>query len=183
MWIASHYCMARQIHNYIKEKYQLDLRLDLLQYGSVKPDLHWRYMNIPHYYEDGLVYMLEEVGQLLKDKKYRDIKEFSDKLGVILHFTADFFCYAHNQKELKETMWPHFSYELKLHQAFIQYEQFQNVRPLNCVDACTLIKSLRQKYLLSKPSLGNDLYFIYMASLSIANLMVEAVILPSVRVA
>ncbi|KAF0208634.1 MAG: hypothetical protein FD167_5456 [bacterium] len=183
MWIRTHYYMAKLIHNYIKEKYQLDLRLDLLQYGSVKPDLHWRYINIPHYYEEGYGYWLEEVRELLVDKKYRDIKEFSEKLGIILHFTADFFCYAHNNKEMKETMWPHLKYELQFHQIFIHYEQFHNTPHLKCEDINSLIKILRQKYLFSKPNMEKDIRYIYSAALSITDLMVAAVLLPSVQAA
>lgn len=178
MWIRTHSYMAKCIYNYIKERYQLNLRLDILEYGSVKPDLHWKYNNISHYYDDGYGFWLEEVGQLLKNSKYRSIKEFSDKLGVILHFTADFFCYAHNTKELKENTWAHLVYEMRLNKAFLHFEPFQNLHLLNCDDPYSVINRYRHDYLFSNPSLENDICFIYSASLSIADLMVNEVLLP-----
>ena len=183
MWITSHRYLAKKIHYHIKEKYGLDLRLDLLQYGSIKPDVHWHYMKNSHYYDEGYVYWLKEIGQLLKDPKYQDIKEFSQKLGIVLHFTADFHTFAHHDKDLQKNMSKHLLYELKLHQALLHYDFRVDDYHNCCGNAHSLMKKLGQEYNIAEPSLENDIRFIYTATLSITDLMVEAVLLPSVQAA
>jgi len=183
MWIMSHRYLAKKIHYYIKEKYGLDLRLDLLQYGSIKPDVHWHYIKISHYYDEGYVYCLEEIGQLLKDSKYQDIKKFSQKLGIVLHFIADFHTFAHNEKDLQKNMSKHLLYEFKLHQALLHYDFRVDDYHICCGSVHSLMKRLVQEYIKAEPSLENDMRFIYTATLSITDLMVEAVLLPSVQAA
>lgn len=183
MWIQTHYYLAKQIHSYIKEKYSLDLRLDLLQYGSIKPDIHWSYRDIAHYYQEGHSYWLEEVGQLLKDPKYQNIKDFSQKLGIVLHFTADFFTFAHNNEELEKNMLKHLAYELKLHQAFIHNNRDLGNQRINYGNAYSLIKNLRQNYLTGEASFEKDTRYIYTACFLLTDLMLEAVLLPAVQAA
>lgn len=184
MWIQTHYYMAKQIHSYIKGKYSLDLRLDLLQYGSIKPDIHWSYKDIEHYYQEGYSYWLEEVEQLVEDPKYQDIKEFSQKLGIVLHFTADFFTFAHNNEEMKKNMVKHLIYELKLHRVFINNTCRPDDFHLNYSgNAYSLIKSLRQNYIAEEPSFEKDVRYIYIACALITDLMVQAVLLPAVQAA
>lgn len=181
MWIRTHYFMARSIHEYIKEKYNVTLQLDRLQYGSVKPDLQRRYREKPHYYECCYSYWLDEVTQLLSDHKKRSVRNFSDKLGVILHFTADFFCSAHNLQGLKENLWDHMRYEMKLDQAFRQFEPFRRIQRLSCDDPYDVIERYRQSYLASPPSLERDIHYIYAASMSISDLLTAQVLLPTVK--
>lgn len=182
MWIQTHSYMASQIHKYIKEKYQLELCFDILQHSSIKPDLHWKYLNISHYYEEGYDFWLEEVEQLLKNCKYQSIDDFSDKLGVILHFTADFFCSAHNDQKLKRNMWQHLLYEIKLHLAFMKYKKFQNFCLLSSEDASSILYRLRNKYFSSNPDIENDIFYIYSASLSISDFIIKSMLIPTAKV-
>jgi hypothetical protein len=183
MWIHTHYYIAKQIHNYVKEKYQLELQLGMLQYGSVLPDLNWNMKNVSHYYDEGYSYWLEEVGQLLKNKKYREIKEFSQKLGIVLHFTADFFTFAHNDEKLKTNMLKHFNYEIKFHHDFIHSSPDITNQKNYYGNAYSLMKQLRQKYLYLQPNIEKDIYFIYTASFLLTDLMVEAILLPAIKAA
>ncbi len=178
MWIRTHYFMAKSIHSYIKEKYKVSLQLDQLQYGSIKPDLLPKYWEGSHYYESCSGTWLAEVAQLLGEQKKRSIRNFSDKLGVILHFTADFFCSAHNLPNLRENMWEHLLYELKLDVAFRHFESFRGIQCLNYDDPYDLLTCCRQDYLSGQPSLERDIHYIYAVSLSITDLLVTQALLP-----
>ncbi|UWG98560.1 zinc dependent phospholipase C family protein [Dehalobacter sp. DCM] len=181
MWITSHRYLAKKIYHYIRDKYGFDLRLDLLQYGSIIPDIQWRYMKNNHYYEIGYVDWLQEIGQLFKDHRYKDIGQFSQKLGIILHYTADYHTYAHINEELKKNKRKHLLYELKLHQALLQYDYRVDENQYRCGNVHSLMQKLGHEYSLTKPSLENDIQFIYTASIAITNLIVEAVLVPAVN--
>lgn len=182
MLIQTHYHLANLIYEHIEKKYKLSLRQDMLQYGSIKPDIVWKYANMPHFYDEGYSFYLTEIEQLAKGHKYRNIKDFSIKLGVILHFTADFFCFAHNHEEFKYSLWCHLNYERKLHQAFLNQVQI-NEQLLVIKNPLSVVASYRKRYLETKPSLEKDVEFIYTTCLKISEILLEDILLPIVQVA
>lgn len=182
MWIQTHHHLANLVYRHVKENYELELKLDMLQYGSIKPDLHWEYHHVSHYYEEGYSLFMDELSELVTDEKYGNVKDFSLKLGVILHFVADFFCYAHNNKVYKRNLWSHLNYELKLHHYFLQYEpDCRKVISRN--NLFSLVMNLRKRYLECKPGVETDARYIWQASIEITDVLLKTVLLPAVKAA
>lgn len=184
MLVQTHYHMARQVHRYIREKYGLDLCLDLLEYGSIKPDfMVLRFPAPSHYYETGCDAWLREIRQLQQNERYGGIKAFSHKLGVVLHFAADFFCGAHNYPEIRKSLWAHINYERRLDQELSRYIDFPGTCQLRSNDINIVLEKLRQEYLASGPGLDKDVYYIYTVLFSLAEQLVEYILFRAVRAA
>lgn len=182
MWIQTHHYLAGIVHKYIEERYGVNIKLDMLQYGSVKPDFFWEYVKIPHYYPDSLPFFTEELKNIIIDKKFNNLREFSIKLGVLLHFTADYLCYAHNNEHYKSNLWSHFNYEINLHHCFHHYK-CKGISIPAYKSPHAMIAALRNKYLETEPSMEKDVEYITAASLRLAEMLIEAVLLPAVSVA
>lgn len=180
MLIQTHHHLATLVYQHVKGKYHLELSNDKLHFGSIIPDLNWKYLHIPHFFEGGFIHYRTEVRELLEDQKYLDIKEFSKKLGIILHFTADFFCNAHNDEEYKNNILSHLNYEMKLHNCFLEHERrgFYLNKYKNSV---LMFMNLRKKYLELPASLEKDVEFIYKSCLELTDFLLETVLIPAVR--
>lgn len=182
MWIQTHYYLAGIVHEHIKEKYGIELKLDSLQYGSVKPDFFWENIKVQHYYEDSAAFFKEEAAKIRQDKRYHRLREFSGQLGVLLHFTADYLCFAHNEEHLKTALWSHFNYEIALHQCFLNYTPGGIAIPqINSPEK--FLAAIRKKYQETPHSMEKDVEYITAAALRLADTLTEAVILPAVQVA
>jgi len=178
--------VAKQIHAYVKRQYRLVLNPEMLEYGSVKPDIHWQYAVISHNYDQGYARWLGEVQNILTEYKYRDINNFSQELGIILHFAADFFTLAHNHRELKQNMWKHLNYELKLHHVLVQGHFQPAGRGPGLAGEKLLppmVDLLRQRYMTAAPGFESDISYIYAACVLVTDLLVEAVLLSSSQAA
>lgn len=180
MLIQTHHHMAALVYQHVKEKYNLELSKEKLHLGSIIPDLNWRYLHIPHFFEGGFLNYRNEVKELLEDKKHLEIKEFSKKLGIILHFTADFFCHAHNDEEYKNNILSHINYEMKLHSCFMEYER-KGFYLDKYKNSALLFMNLRKKYLELPPSLMKDVEFIYKSGIELTDFFLETLILPVIR--
>ncbi|MFZ5967996.1 MAG: zinc dependent phospholipase C family protein [Bacillota bacterium] len=120
--IQSHKIIAEHIYENVRDHLNINLDKRFLIYGSIKPDIVPRLFKIPHYHEDSIHFIEDEIYKLasapfIYDKEY--IKHFSIQLGVITHFIADYFCLAHNDKEIyRDNIWAHLKYESTLHGHF-----------------------------------------------------------------
>lgn len=116
MVIFDHMGIARTIAQTVEQNFSLKLDTRAFIYGSIKPDLSSAYSTILHYKEDSFDYVMQEIRELMND--FLDGQEvcpraFSEKLGVVTHYLADYFCYVHNS-HFKGSMFTHLVYELKL---------------------------------------------------------------------
>lgn len=183
MLILTHYHFARIIHKHVQKKYGLDLNLEMLQYGSIQPDLFWEYVNTPHFYQHSHLVFNEELTQLMNEHKFSTVGDFSRRLGVVLHFTADYLCYAHNYDEKKLPVLTHVNYEINLHKCFNRYKG-KGIHVAAYKNPDVLIKVMRSTYLeKNEPNVEKDVDFITAASLRLTDMLVEAVLLPMSGVA
>lgn len=183
MLINTHYNFARNIHKYVQKKYGLSLSLEMLQYGSIQPDLFWEYVNVPHFYQHSHQVFAEELTQLMNGNQHRSLRDFSRRLGVVLHFTADYLCYAHNYDEKKLPPLVHVNYEINLHKCFNRYKTPGIALPAY-QNPHVLIKAMRGNYLeKNEPNVKKDVEFITAASMRLTDMFVESVLLPRAGVA
>ena len=83
--------------------------------GNVKPDIKKEYRRFSHYYRDNSVVVFKWL-DLLLNKDY-GIEEFSEKIGILLHFFCDYTCIYHANDFIHEahSIRQHLQYEGKLH--------------------------------------------------------------------
>lgn len=178
MLIQTHHYLATLVYQYMEEKYDITLKHNVLHYGSIVPDLIGKYARVPHYYDLSDSFYKEELEQMLEDKKYRDNTKFSYKLGVLLHFTADFFCLAHNDKVYRESIWQHLNYEMSLHQEFLSTDKKELFKYKTESQLMSLSKR-HDEYLQVEKGLATDVEYIWSASINIADFLISKIILPA----
>jgi len=100
VFVTTHRRIGKLVHSYLKNHLKIELDPRALKYGCMKPDLPFSKIHFPHYKVDSFQDICEMINQLsisrdtFQNKK--SLSVFSQNLGIILHYIADFFCEAHN---------------------------------------------------------------------------------------
>lgn len=83
--------------------------------GNMKPDLVKKYKQMSHYYSDNKEGVLKIFEALMQEPLTK--KEFSDLLGVFMHFLCDYTCIYHANDYIYEahSLRLHMQYEIKFH--------------------------------------------------------------------
>ena len=120
MHTITHLSMSLAIRKLVEK--HLPIKLDKVGFmlGNIKPDFAPRLVKIPHYRDDAIHFVKSEIKALLNYQIIEHTKctrYFSQRLGVILHYLSDFFCYAHS-KNFKGNMFNHYLYEIGLSNYF-----------------------------------------------------------------
>ncbi len=97
---------------------ELSVRLDRAGfiYGSIKPDISPALVKILHFKEFSYEFVKQEITELMQyrfDESTKCTRKFSERLGVVIHYLADYFCYAHST-HFKGNMFSHLTYEMML---------------------------------------------------------------------
>lgn len=117
MNIQSHVMLASMMKKYVRETYGLELRSDMLHYGSVRPDMTPPgEKKAPHTFEDSISVFLAHSDALVRRSDFvrPPLYVLSFRLGLMLHYAADYFTYAHHDKALFHQTKAHFLYENEL---------------------------------------------------------------------
>ncbi|MBQ4163809.1 MAG: zinc dependent phospholipase C family protein [Turicibacter sp.] len=106
-------------------------------YGNIKPDISKKYLQMSHYHRDNEEIIFKMLNQLLTTQA--SIREFSENLGVLIHFFCDYTCIYHANDYLYEnhSIAKHLKYELMLHRyAVKKLEKLKTVEtiPFESVD-------------------------------------------------
>lgn len=119
----SHVMMGKLLYEQVKERYGIYLHRDRFILGNVLPDFRVSFLTRPHYLEHNISFLRKEISKLFKDKKQSAFygKHYSKRLGVLCHYYADFFCYAHC-KGFPDDLSVHVKYESNLHRYFQNHE-------------------------------------------------------------
>ncbi|MCX7950846.1 MAG: zinc dependent phospholipase C family protein [Clostridiales bacterium] len=119
MLSSTHRLIGASIISNLKENFNINIYEQHFLNGCVKPDYSIPLFFIPHYKEKSFDYIMQMVKDLTLFNFYqeKDLKLFYTNLGVITHFLCDYFCYAHNNKDL-DPIFLHLKYEKQLHTVF-----------------------------------------------------------------
>lgn len=106
-------------------------------YGNVKPDISKKYLQMSHYHRDNEEIIFKMLNDLLTSQA--SIREFSESLGVLIHFFCDYTCIYHANDYLYEnhSIAKHLRYELMLHRYTVKkLEKLKTVEtiPFESVD-------------------------------------------------
>ena len=115
MIIQTHRLVGKYIYQQLSQENKKKLHYRKFVWGNIKPDIKAQYKAISHYHpanEQFVFSLLEQVvdPQLL-------LAEFSDLLGVLVHFLCDYTCIYHNNMTINErdSIRQHMQYEFLLH--------------------------------------------------------------------
>lgn len=130
----THKIIAEKIYENVQKKYNLNLDLDKLKWGSVAPDYLPYYKLHRHYYDESIEFIVSEIISLIYISRYVNLYEmkpvfkkyFSKKLGIISHYLCDFTCWPHaNRITFTTNMRQHIKYENDLN-GFAKKFKFNN---------------------------------------------------------
>jgi len=114
----THLYLGEILHQVICEKWDIPISKKHFLYGCIKPDMTSLILRHPHFYKISHKYIMKKIIKLSKKSlsMKKKNKKFSEDLGVVLHYIADFFTSAHNRKPNK--LMEHIVFEEKLCIAF-----------------------------------------------------------------
>lgn len=177
MLSETHKLIANAVYNMLSSKLNTKMDYGSLLYGSIAPDLFPSMMFLPHTIEGSTRIVNDTVNNLcsmkMPDNK-KDMKKYSFKLGLVVHFVSDYFCKAHNEKRY-ENLLIHYFYERKLKRFFEKrtslikqmtsfngsvFDKEENIMDYLC--------QLHKEYNSSKRSMTNDFKYSIDASISMA---------------
>lgn len=198
----THKIVAKIVRDRIKEKYNVNLNLDKMLWGSIAPDVLPYYKTKRHYFDESGDYIAREISKLIYFSRYSYsegnesklfINYMSKKLGIIMHYLCDFVCYPHAYRmTFIENLRKHVKYEQDLalyarENKFLE-ESFRDV--ITCEDInffensdiklekkvkAYLIKVI-EEYKDSNHSFDNDLNFALNLSTNISILVIESIL-------
>lgn len=174
MLIQSHLFLSSKIKDTVNSKMDSNLKGSVFSFGSILPDIHPDKRNLPHEFNASFPYLMDKIEEF-NEVARSDYELASKDLGIITHFLADYFCLAHNNKNM--SIWKHLAYENRLHKALTSWDIKQNESsriPLG--DLEDWIKEKHELYLVSNPSIVTDVLFIQEVCMSISNSLITATV-------
>ena len=167
----THTLLAKKIYDFF-EKRNVNLSKFWLTIGSVKPD--FTNDDINHYKDESITLFYEKFSELKNIDPEKNMQKFSLKLGEIFHYTADFFCHAHNNQKMEDNYLYHFKYEWQLNN--FAYKSKNKIFNLNQLDPYIYQLTLKElmnykheEYLNKKTSFKNDLFYSFQFSVFLTN--------------
>lgn len=113
MIVDTHLLLSNILYKYIAKNLNFKLDRVAFAYGNIKPDFIYKEINCPHTLIESLYCVNKYSDKLMKDDI--SIRKFSINLGVICHFTCDYFCLYHRDGNEKKGIFEHLFYESILH--------------------------------------------------------------------
>ena len=198
----THKIVAKIVHDRVKEKYNVNLNLEKMLWGSIAPDVLPYYKMKRHYFDESGDFIAREISKLIYFSRYSYsegnesklfINYMSKKLGIIMHYLCDFVCYPHAYRmTFIENLRKHVKYEQDLalyarENKFLE-ESFRDV--ISCEDInffensdIKLEKKVKaylinviEEYKNSNHSFDNDLNFALNLSTNISILVIESIL-------
>ncbi|WP_394274040.1 zinc dependent phospholipase C family protein [Peptoniphilus lacydonensis] len=198
----THKIVAKIVHDRIKEKYEINLNLEKMLWGSIAPDVLPYYKTKRHYFDESGDYIAREISKLIYFSRYSYsegnesklfINYISKKLGIIMHYLCDFVCYPHAYRmTFVDNFRKHVKYEQDLaiyarenkylEEHFIDTIKSENINFFANIDLKLELKiknylvEVIKEYKSSNHSFDNDLNFALNLSTNISLLVIESIL-------
>jgi len=178
MIIPTHRLVGRFVYLMLSDESKDKLVYRKFVWGNIKPDLKSEYKRVSHYYPANEEYVFELFEHVLNSKLSK--KDYSEMLGVLIHFLCDYTCIYHNNMTINEanSMRQHMQYELLLH----FYTQFKirkhqpEIIEFSCVEDVKyhIWKVIKRANLDGMiPDMKEDFYAMMQMSASVVNFMLK----------
>ena len=181
----THIIIAREIHQDVEKNLNIKLDKAQLIFGSVKPDIYSGLPKLKHFKPQSFDVICNEILKIssssLADNRAH-LAYISQKIGVITHYVADYFCIPNNdRKTYKDHFWDHLKYERTLHKSFKDSAsgKKQSVNLLHGVDFTEIeqikryLDDLHDRYQSKGESIQNDIDSSFFAVKAVASMMVQ----------
>ncbi len=181
----THVIIAREIYQDVEKNLNIQLDKTQLIFGSIKPDIYSGLPKLKHFKPQSFDVICNEI-QRISNSSFADNRAYlaaiSQKIGVITHYVADYFCIPHNDRiTYKHHFWDHLKYERTLHKSFkdIASRKKQSVNLLQGVDFTEIeqvkryLDDLHHRYEFKGESMQNDINSSLFAVKAIASMMVQ----------
>ncbi len=198
----THKIVAKIVHDRIKEKYEINLNLEKMLWGSIAPDVLPYYKTKRHYFDESGDYIAREISKLIYFSRYSYsegnesklfINYISKKLGIIMHYLCDFVCYPHAYRmTFVDNFRKHVKYEQDLaiyarenkylEEHFIDTIKSENINFFANIGQKLELKiknylvEVIKEYKSSNHSFDNDLNFALNLSTNISLLVIESIL-------
>lgn len=133
----THRVVGQFLYQQLSPSNQRFIQRQRFVYGNIKPDISKKYLQMSHYHRDNEEIIFKMLNDLLTTQA--SIREFSENLGVLIHFFCDYTCIYHANDYLYEnhSIAKHLRYELMLHRYTVKkLEKLKTVEtiPFESVD-------------------------------------------------
>ncbi len=153
MNLLTHLRMSIKLKRLVASTFQVKIDTVAFMLGSIKPDISHRFSNVPHKKKDADKYIYRRIRNILDTDLYKRKKspvEFSEDLGIIMHYITDFFCFAHSER-FKGGIIKHLLYEFKMMFSKSYSKKIRSFdtglkASMNAVDICKYIDNLHERY-------------------------------------
>lgn len=185
---SSHLRLAGLLYAYTKENLGINLQIGSFIWGNLLPDYDLFFFMRPHFPQKNIShrYIRKRIQALIGSKQEPASigKKYSRQLGIICHYYADFFCFAHNEN-FSGGLTKHMKYEQELDQYFQENYFYINqtgrtdappeaTSEINSNNVHREFDQLYRRYLQSPPSYYHDLSYCILACLQAITLITAA---------
>lgn len=105
----NHKFIAQKIYDVLKNN-DIELRRKFFILGNLAPDITYSFLFRRHQFNTSCHYLNKKIQSLCKGALSPQSRLFSYRLGVVMHYVCDYFCYAHSSA-FKGTLRDHIRYE------------------------------------------------------------------------
>jgi len=171
----SHIMVGELLYEHMKTVQGIHLEKDSFIRGNVIPDFSYYAIAHPHFMKLSLGYIQSEIAALSETYIESALigSDYSLRLGIICHYYADYFCYAHSSG-YKQAVVNHLKYEHLLYEYFrdnyalIAQTEFSFSCGIkrNADEISEEMLALHAEYSSTKPSYDADLKYAIKASVS-----------------
>ncbi len=159
MTYQTHAYLATELFPVLCETWNVTLSKKRLIKGSVKPDRSSLFVRHPHFWRYSRGFVIRKIHKLIRYRlnPEKKNKKFSEDLGIVLHYVADFFTAAHNMKPNKLKV--HLAFEDELHDLFLKTVTAESLRTtlrlirgdtspdsLSAIDPEKVLRDLHKRY-------------------------------------
>lgn len=181
MMMKTHIILSKSIYENLDEDNKFLLDENNFIYGNVKPDLISKYKLEKHYLDESYDMIKEKIQFMINlslsdlEKMY-SVKSFSQEIGVICHFLADFFCVAHSERwEFKHSMKIHIIYEKNLTKVAKDFD-LKNERVETYDDFDVMFEKLYSEYKSNGNFETNDLVYSSVICNTVTNYILDNIL-------
>lgn len=179
--MKTHIIISKSLLDNIDDNKQFFLNNKSFIYGNIKPDIFSKYKLQKHYLDESYDMVrskIEYLSNLDLDtlEKYYTKNEFSQEMGVVCHFLADFFCVAHSERwEFKRSLKIHVKYENGLTKVAKDYN-LKNDRRQYVDDVDSFFEKLYREYKNNGNFEENDLKYAAYICNTVTNYVLERIL-------
>ena len=181
MMMKTHIIISKSLLDNIDDNKQFFLNNKSFIYGNIKPDIFSKYKLQKHYLDESYDMVRSKIEYLSNLdletlEKYYTKNEFSQEMGVVCHFLADFFCVAHSERwEFKHSLKIHVKYENGLTKVAKDYN-LKNDRRQYVDDVDSFFEKLYREYKNNGNFEENDLKYAAYICNTVTNYVLERIL-------